>query len=921
MQNKILKLLDQAYAPLARASFEAPLLERDFFEESKAFDRSDIQESFSWRNVHTARLLACELVDDRGQIDKKALFAAIQALESSPYSLGPKRHYDIDGIDHMLFILKKFHDEPEFSYALKRVGKPLGHLACERLIRETLLLPERTLLKDVHARRAVLAALLTWLRQNVGSCFATAPAIMIQQNQPLQFLADMAALLSSGRIVRIIDGDEYAVPLSVSWGAGSLFYPITNGSIEELVHSPGLQAALGKDLKDKLEPFRKKLETPFSVITADEIITKILLKEFKISEKDVRAYLERESVGVMGRLMLQSEPTSGKHLSCSRYLQKCEKAKCVYKGMTENALLRAWEYSLASLAESKADFATWNLYSSLGFSTEEAGGIGVALQQAVQEMIDGTNRDIEEAQSKYDHLFATARYLEGRMKRASEKEVGWLTADYHIRRQEIDRVLNERDNAAERGRQLASFFNFMIKFTCDKFKEYFQEVYDAEMHSFSNSPYDDSPAGFRLLYKHGRANTALWTHIHGEAEFLQALSSFFSAIEVELTQQDESEGLHHEIGRMITAIIRAIREPGFILAATKRLVKAYKDPKRLPWAYISGGTMTTLVSCYYTLRDQPQEQKRWVESPTELLAFYIDAIKGFSLSDQRAFRENHDRSMLAYSPTHAYLIKPGLFEEAWDNDIYTYTWIRDTLLHPGQAFLDEQRLEKREIEFLVEKLLRAIPKGYRVVVQKALEKMPSSLYPFEFQAAIVKILSYEKWLNPAALQYIADEIDSICFEHLPLFSDFQLHERLEALFHEMEELDHDETEHLIKAVRKLEVGRYSIFSSVDLLNVAKGLLISLLQTTRSPVPFHQGITRTLSKLGFSHPAPLIVGDSNWVKKRFAFVVGPGSRELELWCVDNCGGEGRPLSIWKPYLDGRQQKDWGLFTSLSQYGQY
>ena len=45
--------------------------------------------------------------------------------------------------------------------------------------------------------------------------------------------------------------------------------------------------------------------------------------------------------------------------------------------------------------------------------------------------------------------------------------------------------------------------------------EYFQEVYDADMHEdVEGSLYDDSPAGFRLLYKHGRRNPGTWTLIH-----------------------------------------------------------------------------------------------------------------------------------------------------------------------------------------------------------------------------------------------------------------------------------------------------------------------------------------------------------------------------------------------------------------------
>jgi hypothetical protein len=105
-------------------------------------------------------------------------------------------------------------------------------------------------------RRAVLQAHLTPLRQTIGSCFATAPAIMIQREQPHQFLRDMDSLLSAGELLR----GDIAVPLSPSW---------------------------------------------------------------------------------------------------------------------DGDLLKGWEFTLASFAEAKTEFSSWNLFSSLGLQPEESGGLGL----------------------------------------------------------------------------------------------------------------------------------------------------------------------------------------------------------------------------------------------------------------------------------------------------------------------------------------------------------------------------------------------------------------------------------------------------------------------------------------------------------------------------------------------------------------
>ncbi len=53
-------------------------------------------------------------------------------------------------------------------------------------------------LTDRHVICAILSALLCPLRQSVGSCFATAPAILVHEEQLELFLDDMQQLLYKG---------------------------------------------------------------------------------------------------------------------------------------------------------------------------------------------------------------------------------------------------------------------------------------------------------------------------------------------------------------------------------------------------------------------------------------------------------------------------------------------------------------------------------------------------------------------------------------------------------------------------------------------------------------------------------------------------------------------------------------------------
>ena len=80
--------------------------------------------------------------------------------------------------------------------------------------------------------------------------------------------------------------------------------------------------------------------------------------------------------------------------------------------------------------------------------------------------------------------------------------------------------------------------------------------------------------------------------------------------------------------------------------------------------------MSTLVSAYFRREEKPTEVARWVENETELLAFCIDTIKQLPQETSNLYLKNRDRSMLIHSPTHAFLLKPGYFSEAWTNDMF-----------------------------------------------------------------------------------------------------------------------------------------------------------------------------------------------------------------------------------------------------------
>ena len=168
--------------------------------------------------------------------------------------------------------------------------------------------------------------------------------------------------------------------------------------------------------------------------------------------------------------------------------------------------------------------------------------------------------------------------------------------------------LDLRDKHQEEAKQWSEFFSFLLDQYSRQFPHFFQEVYDPEMQELRGTEYDDSPAGFRLLYKHGRAHVGSWTFIRDAEEWVQSLIDFFTRTEVEILTACEWESGKRALGLITTGIIHLVRTEDFLRSAFFRLAKAHNVPlktvsiesleklEKKPWAYTSGGNMQTLLS-------------------------------------------------------------------------------------------------------------------------------------------------------------------------------------------------------------------------------------------------------------------------------------------------------------------------------------
>lgn len=929
---------------------------------SRRLDLTRFQESCAVRNVLRTRRLANLLINDKGDLNVMVLPRLIDLLKKHFYSLGPNRQYDAKRQHHLLRVLTQLNENKELVRLLKSIDKPISHKYADQIIRDTLALPANTMVTEAHARRAVLAAWMCTLRQNVGSCFATAPAIIIHDERPEIFLKDVAELLNTGRLKRTFGGIEYSVPLSTSWGSGDLKKPFLLPLGEDfeksrIWFSPGLIAAFESvgfvDPDDELEAKEEKVkalilealsslqrEQPFIIITAEEIIRKALFVKMNLTEKDIQDYETRPQGMVLGGLLVKDAlavSSGGKGKLCSTFLSQFATACNALKALADNALLKAWEFSIASFAETKAQFTRWNLYSSLGLGSNEQGGIGPCLFAVIQAKLDQANRRVQEFQREYETVFHQLKTMESRMRSvSSEKEAAWVKAEYQSRRNEFYTLEDMRDEIQQKAQRLANSYEVLIDHYYELFPRYFQEVYDADMHDVVSGPYDDSPAGFRLLCKHGRSNTSQWSLIKTPNEFVDALASFFIATEPEISALKEFEGLQTDVSEMITSVVSHVRTKEFLETAFYRMAAAHRSPiikdpldnldriDKKPWAYTSGGTMATLVSCYNKLESPPTAVSKWMENPTELLVFVVDTLKQIPSKLMDEVVKNPNNSMLMHSPTHAFLLKPGLslLKKAWTADAFTYTWVRDGWVNPRKKMLDILWLDEEKMHYLVQKLSLQVPHNYRHYFLRIFGNLYGNMRPKEFRDHIVDGMQRERGLKQGGNAVLsADEIDSALYSLLPLFPRSELREHLEKLYQEVPEIDAKGRQELMD-VFDMVSQRYSQEKLIDadvFQDIAKGIICLTFEQTTSETDYHERIASAAQNLGYALLPPIVFADTNWVKEEFCFVVNPGTGELELWRGDATGRVGAPMSYWEQWLNGsRKDIPWGIYTKPYEY---
>jgi len=823
---------------------------------AKALAETDIQEPFLFRSLARARMLSDLLLDEQGNLLKKKL---------PPFCSGIQGENDKLVVTHFAHVLDSLRSNKDLLNLFNRFKVPVANRYIERLILYSLALPLNFKVTNRELRRAILTSLLVPLRQNVGSCFATAPGIIIQSEQMERLLLDLYDLTMTCSLSRTFGGIQHAVPISPSWGIGDLKKPISLSN-PKVLESPSIQAAFhaaGIPLS--------KVPKEAEMMTVEELIHRVVQSHF--GSKEQAEALEKE-------------------------------AKDTFKSFTDHALLKAWEYTLASFSDYKVEFFRWNLYASLGFDNQEVGGIGHLLYQNLQQKLTEANAKTEELHQDYARAVDEVRMTQALLRQASTRDrIRQLKAELDLRLHHARSCEDLRDQSGYRAENLSNFFKFLLEQYAEKFPEYFQEIYDAEMYDVQTGLYDDAPAGFRLLYKHGRRDPLAWTLIHNEKEYTQALNSFFIATEPQIAAACEWEEGEKELQELTTLLVHHLNTEEFLTSAIERMGKAHQTKQtgallenierfeKKPWSYTSGGTMHTLIRCYYCLEKDLSEESRSVESPMDLLIFLLDLIKGLPYTTTKAFEENPSKGMLMYSPTHAFVFRPGLtpFREGWLDKGFSYTWARDHVLIPGEEFYEAIRLDRDTQQFLAEEFLKKHLSFRAPELSHQFAPHGETLHLQSFRMHLFDFLT-SKISEPMALM---DRIDGFLRTAFPLVNPPELEKLLQDFPKKIQKQFADHHRPLYTSSSAYDE-LFELVGNFDLLDEA------------------------FAKHRLLPPQPVLFADTNWSRFYFGFAYNPGIGSLDLWRLDARLRESYPLSIWRPLLDGCFPKPWGVLISPSEY---
>ena len=347
-------------------------------------------------------------------------------------------------------------------------------------------------------------------------------------------------------------------------------------------------------------------------------------------------------------------------------------------------LMKTYEYTIAALADVQIGFSRWNFYTALGLDHIASGGLGKVIYTIIQKMMDAIEEDRKDLITDIKLLEQSLDFDDASFKAAgSIDRMDSIKRSAKMKQMYLGRKIDDYEEEGKRAEQLSSLYKFFVDQYLELFPHYFQELYDPEMFA-EGDIMEDRPAGFVLVYKHGRSDAKVWTYIYTDKEYISSIREFVVLTENILISLKRSDGLEKVIESIISEILLVIDTKEFIEEQKIRIGAMHESyllekGNTSPYAYIAGGNVESLIKSYYSSTNPIETVKISATSPKDLCYSLIEFMKDVKNIDITDFDKDPFKGFIIYNETHAFNFLPGMkrFKDAWMDSGNTYSYIRD----------------------------------------------------------------------------------------------------------------------------------------------------------------------------------------------------------------------------------------------------
>lgn len=651
--------------------------------------RAALQAPTLARNTAVARETSTRLIKPDGSFDGD-FDTLLNEVGTQPKSPQKK---------HLTRMLKQLKDDPALREKITSIPQPDPKNPANDFIRATLGLKRDEVVTAAHARQAVLSSLMAEMRQkDVGSCFGTSVAIRIHDTQPGNFLNDMVALMTTGKLTRTVDGEQIEVPISPNMSMGQVDQKMKLkrsgakvGDKVDLHDAPGFSASLDT-LGVPPEKRKEVVDEALTELRASKTakIKAALAALPKTVDKKVRKKLEQDAL-----IALRDAPDSDVKaliVEVTKNLDPTQKAAAATAcdnydtaaedEVTPNDILRQVAMKRAGITE--ADLLALERMRDLGKKVRALQGESTTpeaqkVMNAYSKVADLVTSKREKFETYEKELNASQNGFlaqqDNRLLRAWEYTVSAMAEKGTTKRQttrltkaatktvndQMDTILTEAKLTADPGLKVKlddAAKKLKTKFEA-LFKARIQSGYDASVQGELSADGSSDRGAFALFDTTGATDPADWIKIDDERAYADVVSGLMMESWLELYGKEKDVELRNQARALADKLAEAARTEGFIKSANDNTKAQYDGEEQKPWQAVRGNLSKNLLPVYYE-KPAPKMVKRKPTSTADLMNFILESTKAMWTDIQDGVnRDPEGASIPVSSGTHAFTLRPG----------------------------------------------------------------------------------------------------------------------------------------------------------------------------------------------------------------------------------------------------------------------